>query len=673
MKLCPTCKNKYADDANFCPREECATPQGPSRLLPIAEEPLVRFVPVSRIGGSVSGEVWQASDAQSGAAVAYKVIAPEVLPTPVALERTQRELRQLQRAGNPHIVKVIEFGKTSEGQLFVASELATGEPLDQVVGRSGPFALDRAKKIAAQIGEALLEAQKVGVVHRDLAAKNILVSGDDHVRVINFAIPRPLTETLFGVPEYMSPEQSEGKLIDQRSNTYSLGALLYLMLTGQPPHVGATAQATIEAIQKGEITPPSIKRGSGLTAEVDRIVLKALERNSSRRPLTMRQFLTDVSGLIVTEQAAASSGAAARDAGFAKTMMFAGGASEVQKLVAQAVAARQAAGNGTTEAVSEAAAVPAASAKGPTPPPLGAPTGAGLPQGTPAPAAPMAVPSSGPSAGSGGRPSHGAAVAATMIALPGSAHAAAGIPGSSQAGGTPSPVAPVHTPPLAGAGADPNAGNFRETLWFKKGDVDQMVADARAKVAAMASAKKAAAEPELPAEDAKPLEDRYQDDGTVTVEDRKKFSLASGATSAAMPTRGSGKVVPGERMTEDEVLGEIGGGKRVMIIGIVAAVVVALIAVVIVSVKGKPKEKPPVEKAQIAEPAAVAPETTPAAAAPATPAAPKTAEPKTVPPAAPAEKAEAAVAPAKPDPAPKAPSKKKAVSKKKSGAGKKRK
>ena len=148
-------------------------------------------------------------------------------------------------------MKVIEFGKTPEGRLFVASELASGEPLDQLVSRSGPMSLDRAKRIAAQIGEALLEAQKVGVVHRDLAAKNILVSGDDEVRVINFAIPRPLSENLFGVAEYMSPEQAEGKLIDQRSNTYSLGALLYLMLTGQPPHSGATPQATIEATLKG--------------------------------------------------------------------------------------------------------------------------------------------------------------------------------------------------------------------------------------------------------------------------------------------------------------------------------------------------------------------------------------------------------------------------------------
>ena len=98
MKLCPTCQNKYPDDANFCPREECASAEGPRRLVLDEPPPSARFVPVSRIGGGASGEVWQSSDAQSGAAVAYKVIAAEVLPTVAALERAQRELRQLQRA-----------------------------------------------------------------------------------------------------------------------------------------------------------------------------------------------------------------------------------------------------------------------------------------------------------------------------------------------------------------------------------------------------------------------------------------------------------------------------------------------------------------------------------------------------------------------------------------------
>jgi hypothetical protein len=240
----------------------------------------------------------------------------------------------------------------------------------------------------------------------------------------------------------------------------------------------------------------------------------------------------------------------------------------------------------------------------------------------------------------------------------------------------------TRTPAPTGEGA-----NFRETLWFKKGDVDQMVADARAKVAAIAAQKAAekgvalAGEPEVAPEDAKPLEDRYVDDGTVTVEDRKKFSLGSGGTSTAMPARGGG--VPGERMSENEMLGEIGGGKRFVIIGIVVAVAVALIAVVVVSMRGKGKdqEAPKVEQAA---PAPVKPAAEPKAAAPAAEEGAPSADEKV--PAAEkadvtekAEKAEkTAKAPkaeaveAKPEPSPK-PVKKKVTAKKKTTAAAKKK
>jgi serine/threonine-protein kinase len=576
-------------------------------------------VPVSRLGGGASGEVWQASDSQSGAAVAYKLVVPAALPTPVAVDRTLRELRQLQRASSPRIVKVIDFGKTPEGQVFVASELAEGEPLDQVLAKTGPFSLERAKRVIAQIGEALLDAQKVGVVHRDLSAKNVLISRDDQVKLINFAVARPIHETLFGVPEFMSPEQAEGKLIDQRSNTYSVGALLYLMLTGQPPFVGATPQATLEAVMKADLIPPSIKRGGGLTTEVDRVVLKALERSSSRRPLTMRQFLSDVSALIVTEEqsAAAGAGTGVREAAFAKTMMFAGGAPEVQKLVAQAVAARQASEAAAAQPAPAAQPVtPVASSRGATPSPL---------------AAPPARDASGPAfrtpSPTGGRPSHGAAVSATMISMPVSGPIAAEGPPAGNprpsSGETLGPVPPGHSPT-----------SFRETLWFKKGDVDQMVADARAKVAAIVDAKKAAeaaeAVPAVAGEESKPLEERYTDDGTVTASDRKNFSLGSGGTSVG--TRGG--TVPGERMSDSDVLDEIGGGKRFLIIGIAVAVVVALVAVVVVYVRGKGHHE--AEQARVPAP-------------PAAPAAP--AAEKAPPPTTPAEAPKAQTPPATKEPA----------------------
>lgn len=631
MKLCPKCQTQYPDDANFCPKEECASAEGPQRLTstPTASGP-GRFTPVSRIGGTSSGEVWQASDAETGTAVAYKVVNPAALTGgPLAIERAQRELKQLQRASSARIGRIVDFGKTPENQLFVASELIDGEPLDRMIARTGPLALERAKRIVSQIGEALLEAQKVGVIHRDLAAKNVLVSAGDEVKVINFAVPRPFSATVVGVPEYLSPEQADGKLVDQRSNTYSLGAIFYFLLTGEPPHRGPTPEETLEAVRKADVVPPSARR-PGLPADVDRVVLKALEKSSSRRPLTMRQFLSDLAALPTGEPAnplpaagaGADAGAGAPTAsagGFARTMVFAGGAGDVQKLVAsvaaQQASAQAAAANGQAPPSQAVQAVPSGAGSAPT-------AGAGVSANsgpaalsggfTARPAA--ATPSMPGSTPAGARPAYGAAVSTTAVAtsLPnmgavsGSAAAPLGgaPPGPLPGAPAPAPAAPSsldapRPPETAGAAASlastppSSSTGFRETLWFKKGDVEQMVAEARAKAAAAAAAKAGVrlTPLEVPAEDpAAPLEDRYVDDGSLTAEDRKKFSLASGptATSTSTAARTSkGTHVPGERMSDTDMVDEMGRGRRIAIIVMAVAIALAIVAVVAISLRGK--------------------------------------------------------------------------------------
>ena len=624
MKVCPNCQTKYPDDGNFCPQESCATADGPRRLVEaVLELPPQRYRTQTRIGGTRGGEVWLATDSQSGGQVAYKLVAAAVLPTPTSIERALRELKQLTRAQNSHIARVLDFGKNADGRVFVVSELVDGTPLDQVVRRGGPLPLDRAKKICAQIGEALLEGQKVGVIHHDLAAKNVLVSASDDVKVINFPTPRPLLETVFGVADYLSPEQAEGKLVDQRSNTYNLGAILMLLLTGEPPFTGPDEQAVLQSVLHDELVPPS-RRNPALSADIDRLVGKALERNSSRRPLTLRQFLNDVAALAPpspgatrgsTEGIPVGTGRSANN--FAKTMMFAGGAPDIQKLVAEAAAARAEA-QGTNGATTAHAAPHGNVAGGPNPEPPDAVPPA------PVAAAPEASPGEDPASegSTTGRRGHGAAVAATMVAKP------------TPAGGIRKDAARAAATAGKAAGSPANA-NFRETLWFKKGDVDQMVADAKAKVAAAPKGKSstpAQGEAELLVEDAKPLEERYVDDGSVTVEDRKKFSLRSGGTATGLPAVRS--AVPGSRMSYTEMLDEIGGGKRTTIIVAAAAAAIGIIIVLIVALKGGQgsqgsqvgEDKPPATPAPAASaPAASAAQpvpapTPPAAVAPAPPA-----------------------------------------------------
>ncbi|HEY6478120.1 MAG TPA: protein kinase, partial [Polyangia bacterium] len=428
MKVCPNCQTKYPDDANFCPQETCATPEGPRRLDIVSEAPPARYEMQGQIGGSRSGAVFRARDLQTGATVAYKRVTRAVLTSPAVVERSQRELKQLQRAQSPRLAKILDFGKEPDGQLFVVSELADGQTLDKLVAASGPFTLDRAKKVAAQIGEALLEGQKVGVVHHDLAPKNVMVGADDQIKVINFVAPVPVTETVFGVAEYLSPEQAEGKLVDQRSNTYSLGGILLFMLTGQSPVEGDSSAAVLEQVLKGSPVPPSL-RVQGLNAEIDRVVGKAMDKSPNRRPLTLRQFLTDVAGMMAVAQPAQSPSGGV---GFAKTMMFAGGSPEAQKLVNQALAARAEANGAAPPASGPNVTAPIAMIASEAPP---------ADQATPPPLArPAGTEPVGP------RRTHGAAIAATWVALP-----AARSPGAApRSGGELDAQMPV-TPPPVGA------------------------------------------------------------------------------------------------------------------------------------------------------------------------------------------------------------------------------
>jgi eukaryotic-like serine/threonine-protein kinase len=547
MKLCPNCKTKYPDDANFCPQEACATPEGPQRLQSISDEGRARFQPLNRLGGTSTGEVWKARDNDTGGEVAYKVVAVDVLPSPAAVARAEREFKQLMRAQSPKIATIVDCGKTADDRLFVAMELCSGDSLEKVL-RAGPLPFERAKAIIAQIGQALLEAQKAGIVHRDVAPKNVLVSTSGDIKVINFPLARPVSDKVSGVPGYVSPEQAQGKPVDQRSNTYSLACIFYHLLTGEPPFQASTAQAVLDLHVSSPALPPSQRRPeANLSPDIDRVILKALDKNSSRRHLTLRLFLSEVEALSPPGAAMAAGGhGAPTGVGFAKTMLFAGGQKEVASLVAKAIAARTGTGHTPVQGVPVTA--PAASV--------------------------------GPAA---------AAVASTMVATAGVPHAEH-VPAPAPAPVsrlTPPPVTPMSGAPAtaspSGGKIDPKTG-FRETLWFKKGDVDQMVADAKAKLAA----NRPSSEVELP-EDVRPLEDRYLDDGTVTTEDRKKFSLRTGGTATAMPS-GGGKL-PGDSMSESEVMHEIAGPRRTIILVVAGVLVAAVVVVVFMMLRGKSAEK----------------------------------------------------------------------------------
>ncbi len=599
MKRCPKCEKIYLDDANFCPVdagrlvevEEAESPaaSAPGTPAAAAADQLVggRFELGPAIGGTVTGPVHRAVDTQDGRAVAIKLVDPKVLAIPAVAQRIERELKQLERVTHKSVAHVVASGRHDE-RVFIATELCAGaRPLAELIAASGPVDAQRASELILAIGEGLIEAAKVGVVHRDLSPKNILVT-QDTLKLINFCVPQPGAKAA-GVPEYLAPEAIEGKPVDQRGNIYSLAALYYFLLTGRPPYVGDEA-AVIQAHLSGTIEPPS--KYAAVPADIDSAVGKALERNAARRYLTLRQFLDEIARIAGGPEggtgATAPFGKAGKPRELAQTLMGFGGLSATLGGGASApqneVRTRQMDVAIPPEAMRDAAALEQAVSR------ASVAHDATLQQTTsplPAPAAVVAAPAVAQAASPWAAPAQamqqaapavGAAAVATPAAAvtPSPAAQSAAQPARSAA----QPAAPSVAAPKVGGGSSgkkkaddkekkEKKGKFRETMWFKKGELDAAAAeDAAAQNDANATDKA----------DTLPIDERYTDDGSITGGDAEKYSLRTGNTS--MMTAMRDDVAPSASVSERELVGEMKGGRNLMLIGIAVAVA-AIVAIVV--------------------------------------------------------------------------------------------
>jgi hypothetical protein len=580
MKRCPKCANTYADEANFCPVDA-------GRLVTVATDVVAaarpgpgvvggRFELGPAIGGTHTGPVHRSVDTTSGVAVAVKLVDPAVLAIPHVAQRIERELKQLERVQHRGVAQVVASGRHGD-QLFVASELIDGgRPLSDVIAAAGPVDAQRASEVVLAVGDALIEAAKVGVVHRDLAPKNILVTGDT-LWLVNFAVPTP-GDRVAGVPEFVAPEAIEGKPVDQRSNIYSLAAIFYFLLTGRAPHTGEPA-AVLHAHLTGAVEPPS--RYAAVPADVDALVLRALERNPARRYLTLRQFLDDVERVAQGPEGGAGSTAPFGRAGKPRELKqtlagfgFGGGQRVVDALAGQKT--RQMDVQVPPEALRDGV--------GPQPAPAAAVAAGELAS---APVLAEAAPAIGAAASGSpwGRPPGGAADPVAPAAALEHAPPAIGAPGVRAADVPLPPSLPVTGAAGLGGASGPGGpggkqraddddargdkAKFRETMWFKKGVLDAQAAEQAAVANDPAAAGKA---------DLLPIEERYADDGTITRSDAEQFSLKTGHTSHLKAVRG-GDTGQGAAVSERELVGEMKAGRTVVIVVVVVALA-ALAAIV---------------------------------------------------------------------------------------------
>ena len=230
-----------------------------------------QFRILEKIGTGGMGSVYKASQPAMNRMVAIKILHPKLAGRKDLTSRFRREARAMSQLTHPNTVKVFMFGELEEdGSLYIVMELLEGKNLNQAVRKEGPLVAERAIPVLIQVCGALQEAHDLGIVHRDLKPENIFLCQQggltDFPKVLDFGLAKVterqmqpgsviLTQEgmVFGTPEFMSPEQAQGKTLDARSDTYSLAVILYETLTGKLPF---TARTPMEYIQKHVIEPP---------------------------------------------------------------------------------------------------------------------------------------------------------------------------------------------------------------------------------------------------------------------------------------------------------------------------------------------------------------------------------------------------------------------------------
>jgi len=340
LQVCPACRARNLDDARFC--SQCgirleagageddpipAAPEGADSMVSLVgaatlagdtpsedpahlADPLIgvviadRYRIVEPLGRGGMGVVYKVEHARIGKLMALKILTGELGRNAELVARFKREALMASKLSHPNTVQVFDFG-SSEGMTYLAMELLRGNDLGRIVRRGGPLGPSRTSRIVIQICSSLAEAHDHDIVHRDLKPENIIIvkgqAGDDVVKVLDFGLAK-LRESkelgevttrgaIVGTPFYMSPEQIRGEPVDPRSDVYSLGALMYVCLTGQPVFDSATPMGILTKHLTETPEAPSLRFPDlGIPRALSAIVMRALEKDPDQRYQSVREL-----------------------------------------------------------------------------------------------------------------------------------------------------------------------------------------------------------------------------------------------------------------------------------------------------------------------------------------------------------------------------------------------
>ena len=269
------------------------------RLRNLAPVIADRYQPIEQIGTGGMATVWKARDTLLGRFVAVKRLLPHLAGDPEAAERFKREAHAAAQLSHPGIVTVFDTGEDADGP-FIVQELVDGTTLAAHLAHTGPLGPQPVTDIVSQVAAALDHAHSVGVIHRDIKPANLIIEPDGRVRIADFGIahtvddPATITSSgeLVGTITYLAPEILAGQPATTASDIYSLGAVTYELLSGQPPYQAPTPAALLEAVRIGDV--PDL-RGFA-PDQMALAVANAMARDPVSRPETASAFAATLMG-----------------------------------------------------------------------------------------------------------------------------------------------------------------------------------------------------------------------------------------------------------------------------------------------------------------------------------------------------------------------------------------
>jgi tetratricopeptide (TPR) repeat protein/tRNA A-37 threonylcarbamoyl transferase component Bud32 len=309
---CPKCNSENPDESRFC--SSCGTQMLPPEGTPYSKTQTLQETPsaltigsafagryqiIEELGRGGMGTVYKALDTEIEERVAVKLLKPEIASDEKIIKRFKNELKFARKITHKNVCRMHDLNEY-ENTKYITMEYVPGEDLKSSIRRMGPLTAGKAVFIAKQICKGLKEAHKLGVVHRDLKPQNIMIDRDGNARIMDFGIARSLktqgiTETgmMIGTPHYISPEQVTGKDIDQRSDIYSLGIMLFEMVTGKVPFDGETP-INIAFMHKTEKPPDPRKFNTQVSSDISRMILKCMEKDKKKRYQNTEEVLSDL-------------------------------------------------------------------------------------------------------------------------------------------------------------------------------------------------------------------------------------------------------------------------------------------------------------------------------------------------------------------------------------------